>query len=274
MSDGTSGKYRRPADRSDRYNLLSPRLGLVYTDVQDNEWYASVSTGNRAPQTAELYRLQGSQNIADIGAESIVGREIGWRGNSRGQLQWNVALFDMDKQHVIIRNAASVLSDSASTEHRGLELQLEKKWQDGWFVNLAATYAEHRYNSAVFDNASNVRGNIMDTAPRNLGSLRAGWQQPGFLQSGARIELEWQHMGSYYLNPENSFQYAGHDVLNIRTEYPLEPRWKIFARLMNVTNVDYAERADVTVNPNPALVMPRYFVGMPRALYCGFEWSY
>lgn len=269
MPAGASGKYMRPADRSDSFTLLSPRIGLVYTDAMDNEWYTSVSSGNRAPQTAELYRLQGGQQLADIGAESIVGQEIGWRGSNRWQMQWNVALFSMHKDHVIIRNAASVLADSASTQHRGLELQLEKKWQDGWFASVAATYAEHRYDSTVFDNASNVQGNIMDTAPRTFGSL-----QTGFDQAGRRIEVEWQHMGSYYLNPEDSFRYDGHNVFNLRAEYQLDPHWKLFSRVMNISNVDYAERADVTTNPNPALVVPRYFVGMPRSVYVGFEWSY
>ncbi|HQQ63677.1 MAG TPA: TonB-dependent receptor [Pseudomonadales bacterium] len=269
MPDGASGKYMRPADRGDRFALLSPRIGLVYTDARDNEWYASVSSGSRAPQTAELYRLQGNQRMADIGAESMTGEEIGWRGSNRWQLQWNVALFTMHKDHVIIRNAASVLSDSASTQHRGLELQLEKKWQDGWFANVAATYAEHRYDSPVFDNAVNVEGNLMDTAPRTFGSLQAGWQQ-----NGLRLEIEWQHMARYYLNPEDSFQYDGHNLFNLRGEIQPGQHWKIFSRVMNVTNVDYAERADVTTNPNPALVVPRYFVGMPRSLYVGFEWSY
>ncbi len=269
LAANTAGKYTRPADRNDGFTVLSPRVGLVYTDSVANEWYASVSRGQRAPQTAELYRLQGGQSVTDISAVEMNAGELGWRGSNRWQTQWNVALFDMRKNHVIVRNVANVLNDDARTQHRGVEMNIQQDWNSGWFVSAAATYAEHRYNSDVFDKSSSVNGNIMDTAPRTFGSVQMGWQQ-----QATRVELEWQHMGAYYLNPEDSFIYEGHELLHVRTQYAVNSQWKLFARLMNVTDMDYAERADVTVNNNPALVQPRYFVGAPRSLFLGFEWSY
>lgn len=266
---GAAGKFMRPADRDDRFSLMSPRIGLVFTDHFDNEWYASVSRANRAPQTAELYRLQGTQKSADIDAEVADGGELGWRGRLEqpaGTTQWNVALFDMHKDQVIIRNANSVLSDDARTQHRGIEIGVQQDWVAGWFVNVAATYAEHRYNSDVFDRSVSVDGNMIDTAPRTLGSMQAGWQQ-----SATRVALEWQHVGRYYLNPEDTFDYEGHNLLHLRVQHRVTDDWLLFARLMNVTDQDYAERADVTAFP---VVEPRYFVGLPRSLYMGFEWSY
>jgi outer membrane receptor protein involved in Fe transport len=267
--NGASGKFMRPDDRNDGFSLLSPRVGLIYTDRFDDEWYASASTANRAPQTAELYRLQGAQKSADIGEEVADGGEIGWRGSLEqggATTQWNVTLFDMHKDHVIIRNPTSVLSDDAQTQHRGVEISVQQDWASGWFAAVAATYAEHRYNSDVFDRSVSIDGNMIDTAPRTLGSVQAGWQQ-----SAMRIELEWQHVGSYYLNPEDTFAYEGHNLLNLRGQYRVANDWTVFARLMNLTGQEYAERADVTAFP---VVEPRYFVGQPRSLYLGFEWSY
>ncbi len=261
IGDGVSGKYVRPADRGDGFTLLSPRLGMVYTDAADNEWYASLSAGKRAPQTAELYRLQNGQ--ADIGAESMDAAEIGWRGKNQTGTDWAIALFDMRKDHVIVRNSANVLDDDARTVHRGVEFSVQQQWQSGWFVAIEAAYAEHRYNSDVVAGAD---GNIMDTAPRTLGAVQWGWQH-----AGLRAELEWQHMGKYYLDAENLFEYTGHDLLNLRVQQALDTRWTVFARLMNMTNEDYAERADVTVKPP---VQPRYFVGLPRSIFLGIEWNY
>ena len=269
-ANGRAGKFMRPADRADGFTLVSPRVGLVYTDGFDNEWYASAATGNRAPQTAELYRLQGLQTEASIGAVSADGGEIGWRGSvaerDGGNTRWKVALYDMHEKHVIIRNANNVLSDDAKVKDRGVEITLEQYWSAGWFAGVAATYAEHRYNSAVFDRSTSVDNNIMDTAPRTLGSAHVGWQQ-----DKTRIELEWQHMGDYYLDPEHAFSYEGHDLLHLRAQYGLDSAWTVYARLMNVTDDDYAERADVTVFP---VEVPRYFVGLPRSLYLGVEWNY
>jgi iron complex outermembrane receptor protein len=268
--DGRAGKFTRPADRTDGYNLLSPRVGLVYTDQYNTEWYASASSGQRAPQTAELYRLQGLQTEASIGEVTADGGEIGWRGNIAGldgaRTSWNVALYDMHEKHVIIRNANSVYSDDGKIKDQGVELALTQNWANGWFAGLAATYAEHRYNSDVFDRSKSINNNIMDTAPRTLGSANMGWQQ-----SGARVELEWQHMGDYYLDPEHEFSYEGHDLLHLRASYLVAPAWTVYGRLMNVTNYDYAERADVTAFP---VEQPRYFVGLPRSLYLGVQWEY
>lgn len=267
---GAAGKYMRPADREDSFSLLSPRIGFVYTDNFDNEWFASTATGNRAPQTAELYRLQGSQQVADIGEVVADGGELGWRGSaengSGNKTLWSVVLFEIHKDNVIIRNASNVLSDDAKTRHRGAEISGKQEWAAGWFAGITGTYAEHRYDSDVFDRSDSVDGNIMDTAPRTFGSMQLGWQK-----AGKRIELEWVHMGNYYLNPEDTFEYEGHDLLNVRANYRMTKEWMVFARLMNVTDRDYAERADVTSFP---LVEPRYFVGLPRSLFLGFEWSY
>lgn len=267
--NGRAGKYMRPADRVDGFTLVSPRVGLVYTDRFENEWYASAATGNRAPQTAELYRLQGLQTEASIGAVSADGGEVGWRGNAErngAMTNWKVALYDMHEKHVIIRNANNVYSDDAKIKDRGIEIMLEQQWSTGWFAGTAATYAEHRYNSDVFDRSNGIDNNIIDTAPRTLGSAHAGWQQ-----NGMRVELEWQHMGDYYLDPEHAFTYEGHDLLHLRGQYRVAPAWTVYARLMNVTNRDYAERADITSFP---VEVPRYFVGLPRSLYMGVEWDY
>ena len=106
----------------------------------------------------------------------------------------------------------------------------------------------------------------MDTAPRTLGSVQLGWQP-----ANTRLELEWVHSGNYALNPENTFTYAGHDLLNFRASEQLSTEWNVFFRVMNLTGQEYAERADVTA---AGTVQQRYFVGTPRSVFVGFEWNY
>jgi outer membrane receptor protein involved in Fe transport len=268
--DGAYGRFNRPADRSDGYTLVSPRVGLIYTDTFANEWYASLSRGNRAPQTGELYRLQGKQSVADISEVTADGGELGWRGTARDksdwETQWNIALFSMHKDGVIIRNSNSVLENSAKTTHEGIEVGVQQSLPADFYLDVAATYAEHRYASEVFDKSLNVDGNRMDTAPRTLGSVQLGWRP-----ANTRLELEWVHVGNYALNPENTFTYAGHDLLNFRASQQLSREWNVFFRVMNLTDQEYAERADVTA---AGTVQPRYFVGLPRSVFVGVEWTY
>lgn len=133
------------------------------------------------------------------------------------------------------------------------------------YLKASATYAEHRYEdidgqlqgSPVVD----LDGDIMDTAPRHFASL-----QLGKIHSWGLLEIEVKHMGPYYLDPEHDWEYEGHNLLNVRAQYWQQSDLKWTARLLNVTDIDYAERADVSVAN-----IPRYFVGEPRSLYLSVE---
>ena len=267
---GKYGRFVRPADRTDAFTLFSPRMGGVVTDAWDNEWYGNVSRGHRAPQTAELYRLLGDQQAADIGDESAQGVEAGWRGTARTDsawaTRWDLTLYRQKKDGVIVRNSSSVYDNSAKTTHEGIELTWYQSFPLDFYWRGAASYAEHRYSSNTFERALNVKGNIIDTAPRTLGSMEWGWT-PG----ASRLALEWVHVGEYGLNPEGQFQYPGHDLFNLRVSHVLDSQWEVFARCMNITNKDYAERADVTA---AGVIEPRYFVGLPRTFFVGLTWQY
>jgi outer membrane receptor protein involved in Fe transport len=109
-----------------------------------------------------------------------------------------------------------------------------------------------------------LEDSIIDTAPRDLGSL-----QLGKIHSWGIVELEWKHMGSYFMDPEHDYVYEGHDLFNLRVQYWPASDWTVTARLLNLSNRDYAERADVGFGN-----VPRYFVGEPRSLYLSVEKSF
>ena len=76
---------------------------------------------------------------------------------------------------------------------------------------LAYAGSDNYLNSVVLGEVD-IRGNDIDTAPRHFGSARLAWTPT----SDKIVELEWQSMGSYYLNPENLHQYQGHDLVHLR----------------------------------------------------------
>ena len=91
-----------------------------------------------------------------------------------------------------------------------------------------------------------------------------GWQ--GAQES--KIELEWAHLGNYYLNPENTAQYKGHNLLNLRASTKINNRLTISARVLNIANEDYAERADFGFGSY------RYFVGEPRSVFVSLTYEF
>lgn len=268
-ADGALGRYWRPVDGSDSFSLMAPRLGVQYRDSQQREWYLAVSEGGRPPQSTELYRLQGSQQFDAIDSVRAQQWELGVRASGQWRaLAWHgqMALYQLDKDRVIIRNAQNVFESSASTAHQGTELAWRFEAADGWFGSAALSYGEHRYRSDVFDRSNRVKGRIIDSAPRLQGALELGWRNPRM-----EFALQWLHNDRYYLDPEADWQYPGHDLLHLRASYTLSERLHVYTRVMNLTDTHYAERADVTAG---AVVEPRYFVGAPRTVYLGFVWSY
>jgi outer membrane receptor protein involved in Fe transport len=106
-----------------------------------------------------------------------------------------------------------------------------------------------------------LKGNKIDTAPKTLGSMSIEWRAT----SRQTHELEWVHIAEYYQDAENQNQYEGHDLLHLRGNWRLQDNLQVFYRIMNVTNEDYAERADFAFGSD------RYFVGTPRSLYIGMS---
>ncbi|MAE04505.1 MAG: hypothetical protein CMK25_09765 [Porticoccaceae bacterium] len=78
-------------------------------------------------------------------------------------------------------------------------------------------------------------------------------------------------MGSYFLEPENLHRYEGHNIVNLRASWTLSNTRRIYANISNLTDRDYAERADWTKYSEKKY---RYFPGLPRAVQLGIELSW
>jgi outer membrane receptor protein involved in Fe transport len=102
-----------------------------------------------------------------------------------------------------------------------------------------------------------LAGLDMDTAPRLTGSTQLLWQ----ISDRRSVELEWVHMDSYFTDEANTAEYDGHNLVNLRYQADFGDKWYYGARITNLFNTDYAERADLGFGND------RYFVGEPVSLY-------
>jgi len=255
-------RFSRPADQNIEYDLWSYQVNANYALTQDSRFYTQFSTGNRAPQATELFRLQNGQTIADLEAEKIHSLEMGIRGQ-QAQFFYDLTLFSMKKEHFIFQDSQRQNISNGKTSHSGLELALRYQWQD-WYLAANATLAKHIYNSNLNISQTNIKNNEIDTAPQHLGSLQIGWRPA----AGGFVEWEWVHQGNYFLNPENTAEYAGHNLFNIRAQWPLNKQVDVGLRITNLTDQDYAQRADFGFGSY------RYFVGQPRAVYATVKYQY
>jgi outer membrane receptor protein involved in Fe transport len=256
--------YSRPADREDTFEALAPKLALGYALGERTRAYLAWSQGFRPPETTELYRLQRTQSVADLDGERIDGFELGLKGEL-DSLNYAFAAFDLDKRDVILRDSNGFNVDGGRTSHRGLELELDWQALPTLGISAAGTLARHRYefDRAIEGGERIESGNDVDTAPRQLFALRAGWTPaPAW-----RAEAEWQHVGEYWLEAGNTRRYGGHELLNLRGSWEPAPAWVLSLRLVNALDRDYADRADF------AFGNYRYFPGRGRTLFASLDWQ-
>jgi outer membrane cobalamin receptor len=83
----------------------------------------------------------------------------------------------------------------------------------------------------------------------------------------SRAELEWVYLGKYYTDPDNFHSYEGHDLLHLRVSHQLSAQLSASFRVSNITDKDYAERADFGFGNE------RYFVGEPRSVYLELRYN-
>lgn len=256
-------RYSRPASSKNSYTAFSPKVSLLYSYTPDHQAYLNISHGFRAPQTTELYRLQRAQSVADLKKVSLKSLELGLRGSSKA-ISYNIAFYAMQKNNYIFRDSSFFNVDSGKSDHYGAEFMFKAALSDTLSVQSNISLTRHKYSFDYLSNGTNLNGNDIDTAPRHFGSMQLKWQPTAELIA----ELEWVHMGSYYLDPENLHKYDGHNYLNFRARYQVSTKASIFLRVTNLTDMEYAERADYT-----SFTDERYFPAKPTSIFTGIRFS-
>lgn len=254
LSDGSSGRYTRPADDKRGFYNWSPKASLSWNYFNNEVVYLTAAQAYRSPQTAELFRLEGGQTIANIDSEEIKSIELGFKGNLFERVNYQLGIYKMYKDNVIFKDANRANVDNQKTKHEGAELSLGLRIIDQLLLSAQLSYGKHQYDSN-YD--TNVKGNFVDTAPQHIHNVIVSWLPV----PQARLDLEWVYMGKYYLDPENNFSYNGHQLVNLRYKHTLPQRWTVSFGIQNLMDTDYADRADITA---AGLIQERYFIGEPR----------
>ena len=254
-------RYYRPADSSDRFSDWSPRTSLTWEFLRQQFASINLSRTYQSPQATQLYRLEQGQQYSDIDSIKADNAEIVFNG-SLVDLSYSLSGYYMKKRNVIIKNNDKLNIDGQKTRHQGIELSLQ-----GWFVDKhlefvgSYAYGKHQYDSSphlLFASGINIKGNIMDTAPRHLGSFKFNW----YITKLSIASIEQIYLDDYYLNPENTNEYDGHTLSNVYFTQYLPWQVVLSAVIKNAFDVDYADRADVQPFSNNT---SRYFVGEPRS---------
>lgn len=256
------------------YKHVSPKLGATYALARDTHLFAGYTHGFRAPSEGNLFRpsVGASAAAANASAAASVAlkpikadqREVGLRGHA-GKLSYDVVVYDLAKKDDIVsqRDPVTTLTttvNAGKTRHRGIEIGAGMPVAATIRVDAAVSYAKHTYENWVTSTGT-FSGKEIEAAPRVMTNTRLTWQP----QRDARVQLEWVRLGGYWLDAANAQKYGGHDLFNLRVNWPLSKDVAINGSLNNLTDRRYADSAQLSNN------QPVLSPGLPRTLYVGLE---
>ncbi len=270
-----TGSHLRPASTTVDFSDLTPKLGATWAFSDRLSGFAAYRQGFRAPSEGQLFRAGRNADSTRLDPVKSESYELGLR-RAGERFHFDLALYVMRLHDDILTYRDTTTGDryvtnAGETLHRGIEIGAGARLAPRWQLDVAASYAKHTYEEWSPSTGVDYGGNEMESAPRLVANTRLAWR-PEWLRGG-RFELEWVKLGSYWMDPANTYKYDGHDLLNLRANWHATGRLELYARLMNLTDERYATAARYT----PAGWSPEkfeYAPGMPRTLYGGIVYRF
>lgn len=256
--------YNHPSDTTVDFSHLSPKLGLTYLFSDNLNGFASYRRAFRAPSEGDLFRPGKSDASLDLEPVKVDSYELGLRGRN-GSLDYELSVYHMIKTDDLVSYKDPVTDETytanaGETLHRGVEITTGAPLAAAWRLDLSYSYSTHTYEDWV-ESGTDYSGNEIPSAPSHLVNARLGYS-PALL-NGGKVELEWERLGSYWLDNANTERYDGHDVLNLRANYPVSQQLEVYGRVMNLRDERYATAAALSAGA------PQYAPGAPRSVYVG-----
>jgi outer membrane receptor protein involved in Fe transport len=256
-------RFTRPDDQTRSFSALSPSINVQYLLSEDWSVYTNLAQGYRPPQATELFRLQNNQVVSDIDTENMNAIEFGTRFSNQNT-RLHFAVYSMDKQDVIFQDSNRQNVTGARTSHQGAEFEWQHRINEKLLINGHFSYAKHRYENGDDDIFQDIAGNIIDTAPEWMARANAKY----LLNDKVDMTVSWQWLDEYFLNPQNTAEYEGHQLIDFDLNYRYSKSIALSLSIFNLADEAYAERADF------AFGSYRYFVGQGRRAFVNLSWNY
>ena len=253
-------KLRDTKDGSKDYHRVVGKGGATFDLDRDNLVWINVAEGFMGPGVSTLIGSGGATPAThaaavaskfvpanmDLQPEDSVTREIGIRGRV-GPLRYDTGYYHTEFRNLIVSQLCSdtelcyTRNENAAKAHAsGVETMLGYDVTSWLELGLSHTYARYNYDEYVTATA-NYTGKERYYTPRNHLNLRAAVRPaPGW-----KVELEMDHIDSYYTNQALSDEYQRPDLYNLRASYQGK-QWGFWLHFLNLLDTRYAERLSST----------------------------
>ncbi len=234
----TPSSFSGSADTLSYFHRVSPKIGFTYNFSKRTGVYANYSEGFVPPQVTELYT---GVKVPDIKPSVFYNYEIGgWAELVKGKLSVDVSAYILNGTNEIISvkldDGSFANQNAGKTSHRGIEFGVLATPVNNISFRFGGAYSRHRFVEYA-EKGISYNGNEMNNAPRWMYNGEI-WYKPAIVK-GLRLGMELQHIGEYFVNPQNTASYKGYRVLNVRTGYQ-RGSVEFWVNVMNVTNSYYS----------------------------------
>ncbi len=218
-------------DTVNNFARFSPKIGFTYNFSDRIGIYANHSQGFVPPQVTELYN---GVKVPNLDPSVFYNYEAGgWVEIIKNKVSADVSIYTLTGTNEIISvkldDGSFANQNAGKTSHKGIEAGLNATPAKDISFRFSGSYSKHKFVEFV-EKGINYNGNEMNNAPNWLYNTEI-WYKPSFVK-GLRLGAEWQHVGSYFTDPQNTVKYGGYDVLNLRAGY----QFKSIEFWLNVLN--------------------------------------
>lgn len=230
--------YSGSPDTVSNFKRVSPKIGFTYNFSSYTGLYANYSEGFVPPQVTEMYK---GVKVPELKPSVFYNYEIGgWAELIKEKFSADISIYRLEGTNEIISvrmdDGSSQNMNAGKTRHEGIELGLNASPFQSVNVRFSSALSKHRFIEYV-EKGTSYNGNEMNGAPNWMHNAEI-WYRPAIVK-GLRLGLEWQKVGSYYMDALNSVKYEGYDVFNLRVGYK-KSAIEVWVNMMNVTDRYYA----------------------------------
>lgn len=273
-------------DQSGRRNfpvIFSPRFGVNYSPVESVAFYGSAGHGFSLPSPEETLLPEGDVNPG-IKPEQGMQYELGTRINPSARLSIDASVYWIELRNLLVtrRLTEDIFTgiNAGRSRHQGFELLLKS----GLFEHgnsfpgrlsgtISYTRSLNRFIRFIDDEVVH-NGNYLPGIPSQSAQMQLTWR----MMKAVELFSHLQYTGRQYLTDDNTAEYPGYFLVNIRTSISFENRKKqelsIFAGVNNLNGASYASMLIVNAiafgNNEPRY----YYPGLPRNWYAGLKFRF
>jgi iron complex outermembrane receptor protein len=233
------------------FNVLSPKVGLLYKLTSATNLYFNYSRGFRAGGLTQLSSDPSSPPLFSYKPEYSNNAEIGIKALSH-KLQFNLTVFytsvtDAQVPSLVLPDAITITKNAGSLRSTGFESDLVLQILKG----LSANYS-FGFTHAVFKETEasqggqqiELKGKRQVFTPNLTSFLNLRYQRLLNPKRNFKVEIsaQWLYVGRQYFDIANSIEQSPYHVINGNAGITRE-KLRLFVWVKNLTNtrfVDYA----------------------------------